>query len=51
MSLTVSSIVEVSINKIILWISMDADDWTAEGMIIASNVITHTVINIMPVAL
>ena len=51
MSLVVLGIVEVSINKIILWISMDADDWTAEGMIIARNVVTHTVINIMLVAL
>ena len=32
-----SSIVEVSMNKIALWIRVNVDDWTAERTIIASN--------------
>ena len=48
----VSSIVEVSMDKIILWISVDADDWTAESVIICSNVVIHGVINaMMPVVI
>ena len=31
------SIVEESMNKIALWISVAVDDWTAERVIIASN--------------
>ena len=34
----VSSIVEVSMDKIALWIRVDVDDWTAKRAIIASNV-------------
>ena len=37
MSLVVSSIVGVSMNIIVLWISVRVDDWTAERVIIASN--------------
>ena len=52
MGLIVSGIVEVSMNKIALWISVDADDWTAESVIIASNVVIHGVINaMMPVVI
>ena len=52
MGLIVSGIVEVSMNKIALWISVDADDWAAESMIIASNVVIHGVINaMMPVVI
>ena len=31
------ALLEVSINKIVLWIYVCADDWTAERAIIASN--------------
>ena len=31
------SIVQVSVNKIALWISVRVDDWTAETAIIANN--------------
>ena len=52
MGLIVSGIVEVSLNKIALRISVDADDWTAESAIIASNVVIHGVINaMMPVVI
>ena len=34
-------IVELSMNKIALWISVDEDDWTAERVIIASTVETE----------
>ena len=37
MIFAVSSIVEVSINKIALWISFRVDDRTAEWAVIASN--------------
>ena len=37
MSNVVSSIVEVSINKIALGIHVSVDDWIAEGATIASN--------------
>ena len=36
--LVVSSIVELSMNKIALWISVPVDDWTAELAIFVSNV-------------
>ena len=39
MSIVVSSIVEVSMNKIALWIRVDVDDWTAERSITVSNVV------------
>ena len=52
MGLIVSGIVEVSLNKIALRISVDADDWAAESAIIASNVVIHGVINaMMPVVI
>ena len=38
MSIVVSSIVGVSMNKIVLRIRVRVDDWTAERAIIASNV-------------
>ena len=31
------SVVEMSMNKITLWILVGVDDWTAESAIIASN--------------
>ena len=37
MSSIVLSIVQVSVNKIALWISVRVDDWTAETAIIANN--------------
>ena len=37
MNIAVSSIVEVSMNKIALQIRVGVDDWTAERAIIASN--------------
>ena len=37
-SIVVSSIVEESMNKIVLRIRVDVDDWTAERAIIAINV-------------
>ena len=37
MNVAVSSIVEVSMNKIALQIRVGVDDWTAERAIIASN--------------
>ena len=37
MILFVSSIVEVAMSKIVLWISVGVDDWTTELGIIASN--------------
>ena len=37
MSYAVSGIVEVSLNKIALGISIGVDDWTSERAIIASN--------------
>ena len=37
MNIIVPSIVEVSMNKIVLWICVDVDDWTAERAIIVSN--------------
>ena len=37
MNYIVSSIIEVSVNKIALWISVGVDDWTAERVLIASN--------------
>ena len=37
MSIIVSIIVEVSMNKIALWIHMGVDDWTAERAIIANS--------------
>ena len=39
MSLIVSSIVEVSMNNVALWISLDVQDWTAEIVIIVGNVL------------
>ena len=36
MSFVVSIIIQVSLNKITLWISVGVDDWTAERAIIAS---------------
>ena len=43
MSIVVSSIVEMSLNKIALQIHVSADDWTAERAIIASKgLITFT---------
>ena len=36
MTIAVSSIVEVSMTKIALWIRVGVDDWTAERAIIAS---------------
>ena len=41
MSIVVLSIIEVSMNKISLWIRVDVDDLTADREIIASNVITN----------
>ena len=38
MKIMVSGIVEVSMNKIALWISVRVDDWSAEISIIAMNV-------------
>ena len=38
MSFVVSSIVEVSVNKIALCINVHSDEWAAEWTIIASNV-------------
>ena len=38
MSIVVSSIVNVSMNKLALWISVHVDDWTDKRVIIASNV-------------
>ena len=38
MTIGVSSIVEVSMNKLLLWIHAHVDYWTAERMIIASNI-------------
>ena len=38
MSIVVSSIATMSMNKITLWINVCADDWTVESAIIASNV-------------
>ena len=37
MSIVVSNIAEVSLNKIALWIHVGVDDWTAERANIASN--------------
>ena len=37
MSIVMSSIVELSIIKIALWIHVDVDDWADERAIIASN--------------
>ena len=37
MSLLVPSIVEVSMNKIAMWINVCVDDWIAELVIIANN--------------
>ena len=37
MNIVVSSIVEVSVNKVPLKIRVSADDWTSERAIIASN--------------
>ena len=37
MSIVLSSIVEVSMNKMALWIHVVVDDWTAAKAIIASN--------------
>ena len=39
MSIVVSSIVEVSMNKIALRLSVGVGDWTVESVIIANNVI------------
>ena len=36
-SIVVSSIVEVSLNKVAFYILVGADDWTAKRAIIASN--------------
>ena len=38
-----SSFVQVSMNKIALWISIRVDDWTAERAIIASNALFHKI--------
>ena len=37
MKFIVSNIVDVSMNKMALWISVGVDDWTAKLAIIASN--------------
>ena len=37
MSIVVSNIAEVSLNKIALWIHVGVDDWTAERANTASN--------------
>ena len=37
MTFVVPSIVELLMNRIALWISIHANDWTAERAIIASN--------------
>ena len=39
MSLMYQALLEVSMNKITLWIDVCADDWIAERAIIASNVL------------
>ena len=39
MSFVVSSVVEMSVNKIALWISVHVDDWTAELAITAINAV------------
>ena len=38
MSIVVSSIATMSMNKIALWTNICVDDWTVERVIIASNV-------------
>ena len=40
MSIVLSSIVGVSMNKIVLWIRVGVDDWTEKMAIIASNALT-----------
>ena len=37
MILAISTVVEVSMNKIELWISVHVEEWTAEWVIIANN--------------